>query len=178
MQTKGREQWNVIADCKLFNIFTCWCLRVTYKTGFGLDDWIYCTLYIRTFRDYRQLHRYRRSTHFPVHRYTHAHEKFFLQHCTGRFDVWEKMWRHTSKWRLFKRKQYAYVGFSKRSQLSKYNVVTELNMEEIHLQIMLLPSEIDIQWWSNVLHIREGKSLKPQNMGVRKPSRHSRNRKR
>jgi hypothetical protein len=21
-------------------------LRVTYRTGFGLDDWIYCTLYI------------------------------------------------------------------------------------------------------------------------------------
>jgi hypothetical protein len=27
---------------------------VTYKTGFGLDDWIYCTLYIHTVRDYRQ----------------------------------------------------------------------------------------------------------------------------
>jgi hypothetical protein len=26
---------------------------VIYKTGFGLDDWIYCTLYIHTFRDYR-----------------------------------------------------------------------------------------------------------------------------
>jgi hypothetical protein len=27
---------------------------VTYKTGFGLDDWIYCTLYNNTARDYRQ----------------------------------------------------------------------------------------------------------------------------
>jgi hypothetical protein len=27
---------------------------VTYKTGFGLDVWIYCTLYIHTIRDYRQ----------------------------------------------------------------------------------------------------------------------------
>jgi hypothetical protein len=27
---------------------------VTYKTGFGLDDWIYCILYIYTVRDYRQ----------------------------------------------------------------------------------------------------------------------------
>jgi hypothetical protein len=27
---------------------------VTYKTGFGFDDWIYCTLYIHTTRDYRQ----------------------------------------------------------------------------------------------------------------------------
>jgi hypothetical protein len=27
---------------------------VTYKTGFGLDDWIYCTLHIHTIRDYRQ----------------------------------------------------------------------------------------------------------------------------
>jgi hypothetical protein len=27
---------------------------VTYKTGFGLDDWLYWTLYIHTVRDYRQ----------------------------------------------------------------------------------------------------------------------------
>jgi hypothetical protein len=27
---------------------------VTYETGYGLDDWIYCTLYIHTTRDYRQ----------------------------------------------------------------------------------------------------------------------------
>jgi hypothetical protein len=27
---------------------------MTYKTGFGLDDWIYCTLYIHTTQDYRQ----------------------------------------------------------------------------------------------------------------------------
>jgi hypothetical protein len=27
---------------------------VTYKTGSGLNDWIYCTLYIHTVRDYRQ----------------------------------------------------------------------------------------------------------------------------
>jgi hypothetical protein len=27
---------------------------VTYKAGLGLDDWIYCTLYIHTVRDYRQ----------------------------------------------------------------------------------------------------------------------------
>jgi hypothetical protein len=27
---------------------------VAYKTGFGLDGWIYCTLYIHTVRDYRQ----------------------------------------------------------------------------------------------------------------------------
>jgi hypothetical protein len=25
---------------------TCRGLRVTYKTGFGLDDWVYCALYI------------------------------------------------------------------------------------------------------------------------------------
>jgi hypothetical protein len=28
--------------------------EVTYKTGFGLDDWIYCTLYIHTTHNYRQ----------------------------------------------------------------------------------------------------------------------------
>jgi hypothetical protein len=26
---------------------------VTIKMGFGLDDWIYCTLYVHTVRDYR-----------------------------------------------------------------------------------------------------------------------------
>jgi hypothetical protein len=31
----------------------------------------------------------------------------------------------------------AYFGFSKQSPLSKGKVITELNMEEIHLQIML-----------------------------------------
>jgi hypothetical protein len=29
-------------------------IGVTYKTGFGLDDWIYFTLYIHTVRVYRQ----------------------------------------------------------------------------------------------------------------------------
>jgi hypothetical protein len=29
-------------------------LGATYKTGFGFDDWIYCTLFNHTFRDYRQ----------------------------------------------------------------------------------------------------------------------------
>jgi hypothetical protein len=29
-------------------------VEVTYKTGFGLDDRIYCTVYIHTVRDYRQ----------------------------------------------------------------------------------------------------------------------------
>jgi hypothetical protein len=28
-------------------------IGVTYKTGFGLDDLIYCTYYIHTVRDYR-----------------------------------------------------------------------------------------------------------------------------
>jgi hypothetical protein len=37
-----------------FNIVTRMGLCVTYKTGFGLDDWIYCALYIYTVRDYRQ----------------------------------------------------------------------------------------------------------------------------
>jgi hypothetical protein len=34
-------------------------------------------------------------------------------------------------------KQYAYFGVSKQSALSKCNVVTELNVKEIHLQKML-----------------------------------------
>jgi hypothetical protein len=43
---------------------------VTYKTGFGLNGWIYWILEIHTTRDYRQLQRYRYSIQFPVHRYT------------------------------------------------------------------------------------------------------------
>jgi hypothetical protein len=39
--------WNIY-----FNILSR--VGVTYKTGSGLDDWIYCTLYIHTTRDYRQ----------------------------------------------------------------------------------------------------------------------------
>jgi hypothetical protein len=46
-------------------------LRVTHETGSGFDDWIYCTLYIHTTRDYRQLQRYRYSTHFQF-TVTHA----------------------------------------------------------------------------------------------------------
>jgi hypothetical protein len=31
----------------LINTVTCWaCCCVAYKKGFGLDDWIYCTLYL------------------------------------------------------------------------------------------------------------------------------------
>jgi hypothetical protein len=39
------------------------------ETGFGLYDSIYWHL-VHTTRDYRQLQRYRWSTHFTVHRYT------------------------------------------------------------------------------------------------------------
>jgi hypothetical protein len=40
--------------------------------------------------------------------------------------------KHDSKWRLFKRKQCAYFGFSKQSPLSERNVVTELNIKMQH----------------------------------------------
>jgi hypothetical protein len=36
-----------------------------------------------------------------------------------------------------KAKQCEYFGFSKQNPLSKGNVVTELNVENIHIQIML-----------------------------------------
>jgi hypothetical protein len=40
-----------------------------YKTGYEFDDWIYCTLYIHTTWDYRQLKRYCYSHMFssPLH---------------------------------------------------------------------------------------------------------------
>jgi hypothetical protein len=62
---------NFVSTCGLTNEYTVTCRGccVTYKTGFSLDDWIYCSLYIYTFRDYRQLQRYRYSTHFQ---FTHA----------------------------------------------------------------------------------------------------------
>jgi hypothetical protein len=40
-------------------------------TGFGMDDWIYWHL-IHTTLNYRKLQRYRWSTHFTVHIYTHT----------------------------------------------------------------------------------------------------------
>jgi hypothetical protein len=33
---------------------TYWEMCVTYKTGFGLDDWIYCSLHIHKVRECRQ----------------------------------------------------------------------------------------------------------------------------
>jgi hypothetical protein len=52
------------------------CMRecMTYKTGSGLGDWIYWHI-IHSTRDYRQLERYRCSTHFTCHRYTRT--RFF-----------------------------------------------------------------------------------------------------
>jgi hypothetical protein len=45
-----------------FVLSRCRGVCVTYKTGFGLDDWIYCTLYIHN--SGLQAKRYRYSTHF------------------------------------------------------------------------------------------------------------------
>jgi hypothetical protein len=44
-------------------------VQFTYKTGFGLDDWIYCTLYIHN-SGLKAIQRYRYSTHFPAHLFT------------------------------------------------------------------------------------------------------------
>jgi hypothetical protein len=44
-------------------------VEVTYKLGFGLDDWIYCTLYIHN-SGLRAIQHYRWSTPFTVHCYT------------------------------------------------------------------------------------------------------------
>jgi hypothetical protein len=43
---------------------------VTYKMDFGLDDWIYCPLYIHTTRDYRQ---YSAITFLHTFQFTVAH---------------------------------------------------------------------------------------------------------
>jgi hypothetical protein len=48
---------------------------VTYKTGFGLDDWIYCTLYINTVRDYMQ---YSAIAIVHTFHFTAAHARGFL----------------------------------------------------------------------------------------------------
>jgi hypothetical protein len=53
------------------DIFTC--IGVTYKTGFGLDDSIYCILYSYIHNSgLRVIERYRWSTQFTVHCYTHT----------------------------------------------------------------------------------------------------------
>jgi hypothetical protein len=43
-----------LSNISKLHIVTCKVFRVSYKTGLGWDDWIYCTLYIHTTRDYRQ----------------------------------------------------------------------------------------------------------------------------
>jgi hypothetical protein len=43
---------------------------VNYKIEFGLDDWIYCTLYIHTLRDYRQ---YSSIADLHIFQFTVAH---------------------------------------------------------------------------------------------------------
>jgi hypothetical protein len=43
---------------------------MTYKTSFGLDDWIYGHL-IYKIRNYKQLQLHLLPTDFTVHRYTH-----------------------------------------------------------------------------------------------------------
>jgi hypothetical protein len=48
---------------------------VTYRRGFGLDDWIYCTLYIHTTRDYR---RYSTTAILHTLRFTVAHALGFF----------------------------------------------------------------------------------------------------
>jgi hypothetical protein len=53
---------------------------VTYKTGFRLDDWIYCTIYIHTTWDYRQyssitdLH----TLQFPLHTHYGFHTSLIV----------------------------------------------------------------------------------------------------
>jgi hypothetical protein len=46
---------------------------VTYKTGFGLNDWIYWTLCTRNL-ELQIIQRYRYSTQFAVYRYTRTPE--------------------------------------------------------------------------------------------------------
>jgi hypothetical protein len=58
-------------------------IRVTYKTGFGLDDCIYWTLYIHTTRNYRQLERDHWSKHFTVDRYTRNRFLSLQWSCPG-----------------------------------------------------------------------------------------------
>jgi hypothetical protein len=70
-QTGNREYakilWHVFRT--VVNIVTCWGCCVTYKTGSGLDDWIYWHL-MHTTRDYRQHSAIADPTSFTVHRYT------------------------------------------------------------------------------------------------------------
>jgi hypothetical protein len=47
------------------NIVTCKGGVCELQTGFGLDDWIYCTLYIHN-SGLQAIQRYRYSTHFQL----------------------------------------------------------------------------------------------------------------
>jgi hypothetical protein len=68
---------------------------VTYKTGFGFDDWIYCTLYIHTVRDYRQ---YSAIAILHTLQFTVAHAPGFLA-VTSRIlatDLSQSHWHFNS----------------------------------------------------------------------------------
>jgi hypothetical protein len=48
------------------SIVTCRVYCVTYRTGFGLDNWTYCTLYILS-SGLQAIQSFRYYTHFPFH---------------------------------------------------------------------------------------------------------------
>jgi hypothetical protein len=71
-------------------------------------------------------------------------ESFITHRCTRRIDVWEKYDVIFQNGNCPRESNVRYFGFLKRSPLSKRNFVTKLNMERIHLQIMLS----DVGWSS------------------------------
>jgi hypothetical protein len=71
---------NPLQNMNLRRSFSVLCILsrvgVTYKTGSGLDDWIYCTLYIHN-SELQAIQHYRYSTRFTVHRYTRTRISVF-----------------------------------------------------------------------------------------------------
>jgi hypothetical protein len=63
-QMKSRS--SVIFQLYMFS--HVWGESVNYKTGFRLDDWIYCTLYVHI-SGLQVIQRYRLFTHFTIHSY-------------------------------------------------------------------------------------------------------------
>jgi hypothetical protein len=102
-----------------------------------LQQWVASMIlnYCRGFRGLYFSNRKQNKTAYRI--WKCISESSIWQRCTHRIDMWEKIWRHASKWRLFERKQCAYFDFSKRSPLPIRNVVTELRMEKIQFQIKL-----------------------------------------
>jgi hypothetical protein len=94
-----------------------------YKTRFGLDDWIYCTLYIQN-SGLPAIQRYRYSTHFIFRRY---HKHYVSQ--SSRVVSWQRIYNRLT------------IIFNSLMKTSSHNLIHFLLL--LHSHLRLPPPELD-----------------------------------